>query len=262
MKKNLMAFFANTTVMGYLKAIKQLLIPVEKTRDIWVEKKLTCLQAGKTILDAGCGMQRYKRFCEHLEYRAQDFGQFTGEGATHDQRFPGWEYGKLDYKGNVWNIDVNEDTFNAVFCTEVFEHIPYPIETIKEFSRILKDGGDLFLTAPFASMPHFRPYFFYSGFSEEWYKHFLSENGFEIVEITPNGNFFLFLAQANLQGVVVASGFIQKFVYFVFLIPAILANLAFSRINFDSRFVFGYHVHAIKVGRKPKLSQEYVAKAV
>lgn len=51
-------------------------------------------------------------------------------------------------------------SFDAVKCIEVFEHIPEPVKAVKEFSRILKPGGILILTAPFCSLTHFAPYYF------------------------------------------------------------------------------------------------------
>ena len=49
-------------------------------------------------------------------------------------------YGLLDYVGDIWNIDAPDGEFDCILCTEVFEHIPYPIETLNEFSRLLKNG--------------------------------------------------------------------------------------------------------------------------
>ena len=40
--------------------------------------------------------------------------------------------------GDIWDIKEKNNVFDAILCTEVFEHIPYPNETIKEFSRLLK----------------------------------------------------------------------------------------------------------------------------
>jgi SAM-dependent methyltransferase len=76
-----------------------------------------------------------------------------------------------------------------ILCTEVFEHIPYPIETLKEFSRLLKKDGKLLLTAPSNCLRHMDPYFFYSGFSDRWYEKFLNDNGFELESIEAVGDY-------------------------------------------------------------------------
>lgn len=55
--------------------------------------------------------------------------------------------------------------------------------------RACSDGGDkLILTAPFASLVHMAPYHYCSGFSCYWYEYHLTLCGFEIVELTANGD--------------------------------------------------------------------------
>ncbi len=51
------------------------------------------------------------------------------------------------------------------------------METINEFSRLLKPGGKLILTAPNACLWRKGSYFFYSGFSNNWYKKILEDAG-------------------------------------------------------------------------------------
>jgi ubiquinone/menaquinone biosynthesis C-methylase UbiE len=86
---------------------------------------------------------------------------------------------------------------DAVLCTEVLEHVPDPLAAIKEFSRLVKPGGYLLITAPFASLTHFAPYHFASGLSRFYYEKHLQENGFTIEELALNGNFFEYIAQEN-----------------------------------------------------------------
>jgi len=112
-------------------------------RNKWVEKKLKSLSDGLKILDAGCGPQNYRKFCEHLDYKSQDFAQYDGKGNGEGLHNEDWEYGEIDYIGNIWDIEEKDNTFDAILCTEVIEHIPYPNETIKEFSRLLKSGGGI-----------------------------------------------------------------------------------------------------------------------
>ncbi|WP_121022358.1 hypothetical protein [Helicobacter vulpis] len=44
-------------------------------------------------------------------------------------------------------------------------------------------------------MTHFAPYHFYTGFNRYFYETHLNNHGFEILEISANGNFFEYLAQ-------------------------------------------------------------------
>jgi hypothetical protein len=49
-------------------------------REQWLEATLKSLPAGLTILDAGAGECPYKKWCSHLNYISQDFGQYDGKG--------------------------------------------------------------------------------------------------------------------------------------------------------------------------------------
>jgi len=80
-------------------------------------------------------------------------------------------------------------------CIEVFEHLPNPIDALVELDRVLKPGGKLIMTAPFASLTHYSPYHYATGFNRYFYEHHLSELGHNLIEIKANGNFFEFLAQ-------------------------------------------------------------------
>ena len=101
-----------------------------------------------------------------------------------------YNYGELDYKGDIWNINEVDNYFDNIICTEVFEHIPYPIETVKEFSRLLKPGGKLILTAPSNCLRHMDPYFFYTGFSDNWFDKILKEYDFKLKKIEIVGDYY------------------------------------------------------------------------
>lgn len=104
-----------------------------------------------------------------------------------------YSYGKLDYVGDIWQIEESAEAFDTILCTEVLEHIPYPVETIKEFRRLLKPHGILILTAPSNCLRHMDPYFYYSGFSDRWFKKILPENNFEIQKLEAIGDYYRWL---------------------------------------------------------------------
>ena len=166
-----------------------------KNREAWLKKTLKDIPKNMSILDAGAGELQYKKFCNHLKYTSQDFAQYTGEGDGGSLQTGEWDNSKLDIVSDIADIPVKDSSFDAIMCIEVFEHIPKPIEAIAEFHRILKKEGTLIITAPFAALTHFSPYFFYNGFSAYFYEEILAEYGFEVQEMYFNGNYFEYIAQ-------------------------------------------------------------------
>ncbi|HEX7905095.1 MAG TPA: class I SAM-dependent methyltransferase [Chitinophagaceae bacterium] len=168
----------------------------ESARVKWIEQTLKKIPGGLTILDAGAGESQFKKFCSHLKYIAQDFGQYDGSGNIGLQE-GNWDNTKLDIVSDIVSIPLPDASVDAIMCTEVFEHIPDPLAALKAFTRLLKPGGYLLLTAPFASLTHFAPYHFASGFSRFFYEKHLPDNGFIIEELKLNGNYFEYIAQEN-----------------------------------------------------------------
>lgn len=160
----------------------------------WVKKQLSSLPAGARILDAGAGELKFAPFCDHLDYVSQDFGQYDGKGDSGALQTGEWNNDLLDIVSDITDIPVDDASFDVILCTEVFEHIPDAVAALAEFTRILKPGGTLILTAPFASLTHFAPYHF-CGYNRYWYEHHLSKLNFDIEILEPNGSWYHFVAQ-------------------------------------------------------------------
>lgn len=150
-------------------------------RERFVAKIAADLPPGTKVLDAGAGSCRYKIYFSECEYKAQDFAKYTG--ADH-------KYGELDYVSDITAIPVPDSSFDFVLCTEVLEHVPDPISAIKEFSRVLRSGGKLVITAPLGSFVHMPPYHYYGGFSTHWYEYFFPKLGLKLEHVIQNGGFF------------------------------------------------------------------------
>ena len=164
-------------------------------REAWLERTLAGLPAGSRILDAGAGERQYARFCRHLEYVSQDFGAYDGRGDRTGLQTGAWDQSGLDILSDIRSIPQTDGSFDAVMCIEVLEHLPYPLEALAELSRLLRPGGRLVLTAPFCSLTHFSPYFYYTGYSENFYRYWLPRYGLRILELEINGSYFDYLAQ-------------------------------------------------------------------
>ena len=222
----------------------------ESVRVKWIEETLKKIPAGLTILDAGAGESQFKKFCDHLKYIAQDFGQYSGEGNIGLQTGT-WDNTKLDIVSDILSIPLPDHSVDAIMCTEVLEHIPDPLGAIKEFSRLVKPGGYLLITAPFASITHFAPYHFASGLSRFFYEKNLAENGFKITDLQLNGNFFEFVAQENRRIKSIAKKYagknlniFQKII--IHLNLRILQNLSKKDNGSSELLCYGIHVFARK----------------
>lgn len=189
--------------------------------DNFVVRELKNIDKGLHILDAGCGSQRYKKYCSHLRYSGQDFAKFMDEDQITllgEKNFgEKYAYGQLDYEGNIWDINEADASFDAILCTEVLEHIPYPIETVKELARLLKPGGKLIMTAPSNCLRHMDPYFYSSGYSDRWYVEILSKNGLSIQKIEIVGDYYRWMAVECARSILLP-GFFNK----IFLLPAFI----------------------------------------
>lgn len=223
----------------------------KENRDKWIKEALEKIPRGKRILDAGAGELQYKKYCEHLNYVSQDFAQYNGIGNEKGLQKGSWDQSKLDIISEITNISEPENSFDVILCVEVFEHLPEPILAIKEFSRLLRKGGLLILTAPFCSLTHFAPYHFYTGFSRYFYEKFLVDYGFRIVELYENGSYFEYLGQELRRIYSVKKEYTNRNMHVLekVAIRVVLAILQrFSKRDSCSKelLCFGYHVLAEK----------------
>jgi len=223
----------------------------ESTRQLWLEQTLKQVPEGSRILDAGAGELQFKRFCSHLKYVSQDFAQYNGKGNASGLQMGAWDQSKLDIVSDITAIPEPDNSFDAIMCIEVFEHLPNPLLALKEFARLLRPGGQLILTAPFCSLTHFAPFHFYSGFNRYFYETHLSSLGLDIVEIQQNGNFFEFLAQELRRIGFVTEKYTHKRItlfekIFIKLFLLIIAKYSARDTGSAEILNFGYHVRAVK----------------
>jgi len=215
-------------------------------RHSWVKDQLSRLDEGLSILDAGAGECRYKEHCKHLKYTSQDFGQYDGVGDGTALQSGSWDNTKLDIVSDITSIPVPDSSFDAILCTEVLEHLPYPDRAIKEFSRILKKGGKLILTSPFNSITHMAPYHFCTGFSKYWYDQVSADNGLEIESYVQNGNYFDTVLQELMRIPIMLKSHTSLgiFSYSLYLAILPLAGLIYllSKLSNNSEYysTFGY----------------------
>jgi len=135
--------------------------------------------SGRT-LDAGAGglhaRQLVENFCS--EYVSVDIMD---------------RHGELDIVGDIQHLtQVEDSSFDSVFCSQVLEHLPHPEKALAEFHRILSSGGHVVISVPHLSALHDEPhdYFRYTPYG---LSNLLEEAGFEVLELKSSGGLITFL---------------------------------------------------------------------
>lgn len=138
------------------------------------------IKSSKRLLDVGAGECQYKRYFPHVDYVSQD----SEVGDIN------WDYSKLDIVSEIYNIPVEDKSFDYILCTQVLEHLKYPNKAFIEFSRIIKNDGLLFVTCPLSWKEHQKPndFFRYTQYS---LRMLAEDNGFKVVKMNKVGGKFI-----------------------------------------------------------------------
>jgi SAM-dependent methyltransferase len=92
------------------------------------------------------------------------------------------------------SIPADDGSFDAVLCTQVLEHVPQPLEALREFRRVLDTGGILMATMPFVWEEHETPFDYYR-YTRYGIEHLTRSAGFSDVDVNPRTDCFTTLAQ-------------------------------------------------------------------
>ncbi len=219
-------------------------------RQMWVKKTLTSLPNGLKIIDVGAGECQYKKYCSHLQYVSQDFNQYNGEGDGVGFQTGKWDLSTIDIVSDITDIPVQDESFDVVLCTEVLEHVPDPVSALNEMNRILKKGGVMIITSPFCSLTHFAPYHFADGFNKYFYEFHFKRLGYDIFEITPNGNYFKYISQELIRLPSMIKTYLKGNQLLIKLLTYALRYIISSSDTNDTKsseiLCYGYHIQAQK----------------
>jgi len=139
------------------------------------------LPARALVLDAGAGEHTYAPLFEHTSYESADFEQVDKP------------YRKATYTCDLAEIPVDPERYDAVLCSQVLEHIPDPLRVLTELRRVLKPGGELWLTAPLFYEEHEKPYDFFR-YTQFGLYHLLEAAGFVVDSVEPLEGYFATLS--------------------------------------------------------------------
>ena len=156
----------------------------ERIRNAAVAAWASTLPAGAAILDAGAGTGHYAPLFKHCRYTASDH--------------PDASYAPTDFplvRGDITAIPLPDASQDAILCTEVLEHIEDPLAALVEFARLLKPGGELFLSVPAACRVHRVTFHYWGGFAPDFFEKALPARGFTLSKLEPVGNCSTWMAQ-------------------------------------------------------------------
>jgi SAM-dependent methyltransferase len=157
-------------------------MPLERTSIFaFVAEQARALPPGARVLDVGAGDSPYREL-----FSAQRYVTLDHPETIHS--------GDVDLVGRADSIPAPDRSFDVVLCTQVLEHVPNPLESLREFHRILPPGGRLLATVPFAWEEHELPHDYYR-YTSGGIEHLARSAGFADVEVNPRTDCFTTLAQ-------------------------------------------------------------------
>jgi SAM-dependent methyltransferase len=142
----------------------------------FVERVASTIPPWSRVLDAGAGEAAYESLFAHCRYVASDL-------AVGDTT---WNYRNLGAINRLEKLPFRDGAFDAVLCTQVFEHVEWPRECVAEFHRVLRTGGILYMTVPMAHSEHQIPYDFFR-YTSHGLRSVLGGAGFHEMRIEPFG---------------------------------------------------------------------------
>jgi len=126
------------------------------------------------ILDLGCGNKPYEEL-----YNPVTTKQIGCDAIQSDKN-------KVDVVCLATELTFEDNTFDSILSNQVLEHVYDHRTMMKEAFRVLKPGGTIILTVPFAWELHEEPYDFFR-FTKHALKNLFEDVGFEVDHIKPNG---------------------------------------------------------------------------
>jgi SAM-dependent methyltransferase len=138
-----------------------------------------------SILDIGCGSKPYEiLFKNSTKYIGLDI-----EVSGHDHL-----NSKVDIYYDGITLPFDDASFDNVVCFEVLEHVFNFNELVVEIHRILRPGGKLLITVPFAFPEHEIPFDFFR-YTSFGLNKLLQSNNFHITDFVKTTSFFLTIIQ-------------------------------------------------------------------
>lgn len=135
------------------KVLSQEIDPAYARRSQLILTNIT-KQKPRKILDVGCGRGFYVTMCSKLLPDSEVYGidtnpEYIAKATTISQKQKNIRISE----GSIYEIPFEKNTFDAIICSEVMEHLADEATALNEIKRVLKPKGRLYLTVPSAKFP-------------------------------------------------------------------------------------------------------------
>lgn len=138
--------------------------------DQFTKEAALSLPPDSKVLDAGAGKCLYKKHFINHNYETADFCQIDKK------------YGEITYVCDLSEIPVPNESYDLVLLTQVLEHLPDPEKVLHELNRVLRPGGELWLSTPLYYEEHEIPYDFYR-YTQYGLQQLLERTGYKVKRI-------------------------------------------------------------------------------
>ncbi len=158
-------------------------------KNLYVNIKRLAPRLSGSIMDFGCGAKPYKNlFSKCTSYIGVDI-----ETSGHDHTGE-----KIDVFYDGKTLPFDDESFDNIFSSEVYEHVENIDEIIGELHRVLKPNGLMLLSAPFVWNEHEIPYDFHR-FTSFGIAKLLEKNGFEVVDSSKSTSYIEIIYQMKAE---------------------------------------------------------------
>jgi SAM-dependent methyltransferase len=175
------------------------------------------------LLDFGCGSKPYINLFKVNSYTGVDI-EISGHAHFNS---------KVDIYYDGKTLPFENESFSAIFTSEVFEHIFNLDEILSELNRVLKPEGKILLTTPFVWEEHEQPYD-YARYTSFAMIHLLKKHKFEVIQLHKTNNQIEAIFQSLISyfsNLVKKKSYFQKaFSMIIIIFPLTILGLLLSNI--------------------------------
>lgn len=139
-------------------------------RALWFEIQSWAKSVRGDVLDFGCGSKPY----ESLFNNCSRYIGIDVKISGHNH-----QASKVDVYFDGATIPFGDNEFDAIVAFEVFEHLKDPDKILLEFKRVLRPGGQIFLSTPFIYGEHETPFDF-QRWTSEGMNYLIQKNGLKV----------------------------------------------------------------------------------